>query len=221
MLSKTKYTVDPKLIQLALKSFETEDFRTTINQPTGNFFYDPWVIKPEYKGTVWELLLNAIEEPIGEARIISLNPKMSYQAHADIDDRFHLNLAGEESYLSDLESRTLHKLTTDGIWYLMNAGKVHTASNFGRIQRVQLVVRQNLKRGSLTKPVRVKLLSNIPSIDDSRFLFDSTVSPWLNLANKNGIIDNFSYSPTCVEFDVEETSISELTQTLGNNFRIE
>jgi hypothetical protein len=221
MLTKTNYTISQELLQEAVANLPTDEFRTTINKPTGNFFYDSWAVKPEYQDTVWSKLLLSINEPIGEARVIVLKPQMSYHIHADIDDRFHLNIQGEASYLIDLDSEKLHKLQTDGVWYLMDAGRKHTASNFGRFDRVQLVVRKNLQRGNLTSPKSIKIYSNISSVDDSRFIFDNTVSTWLNQANKKRIIDNFNPSPSCVSFDIEEQFVEELIKILGKSFRIE
>lgn len=221
MLIRTQYTVDPDLIKEAVSQLPSTDFRTSINKPTGNFFYDPWVIKDEFKNTVWARILDSIKEPVGEARVIILNPRMSYHAHADIDDRFHLNISNEMSYLIDLENNGLHKLETDNTWYYMDAGRLHTASNFGRFDRVQLVVRKNLFRAELSDAVTVTILSNIPTLDDSRFMFDNTVSTWLNRANKRRIIDNFEYTPTHVKFDIAKACLEELKAVLGNNFRIE
>lgn len=221
MLVKTNYTISQELLQDAIASLPNDEFHTTINEPTGDFFYDPWAVKSEYQATVWGELLAAIKEPVGEARVIVLKPQMSYHVHADIDDRFHLNVHSESSYLIDLDSEKLHKLQTDGVWYLMDAGRKHTASNFGRFDRVQLVVRKNLQRGNLNNPKSIKIYSNIPTVDDSRFIFDNTVSTWLNQANKKNLIDNFKPSPSCVSIDIEECFVQELAAILGNNFRIE
>lgn len=221
MLTKTNYTVDPFLIQEAIKSISLTNFKTTINEPTGNFFYDPWKVKTELMGSVWDHLLSTIKEPIGEARIIVLKPQMSYHAHADIDNRWHLNIQGEFSYLADLDFEKLHKLKTDRTWYLMDAGRLHTASNFGRFDRVQLVVRKNLIRSTLDNLVHVKLLSNIPTLDDSRFTFDNRISSFLNRADKAGQLNNFSHSPTCVEFDMDSTLIKDLEFVCGEDFKVQ
>lgn len=157
MLTKTHYTVDPKLFQEACNSLPTRDMKTTINQPTGSFFYDPWVIKDEYKGTVWETLYNSLPVSKGEARIIILDPAQCYQVHADIDDRYHLNILGESCYLIDLVRDQLHPLEQDGIWYDMDASFLHTATNFGRRARIQLVVRHLLKNNKLMDPIGVAL----------------------------------------------------------------
>jgi hypothetical protein len=221
MLTKTEYTVDPNWIQEALTQLPGPDFKTSINQPIGDFFYDPWVIKDEFKNTVWEKLINSINEPVGEARIIVLKPQMSYHIHSDIDDRFHLNLQGESCYLIDFSSSKLHKLETDSKWHYMDAGRLHTASNYGRIDRVQLVVRKILSRATLHNPKHIKLASNIPTTDDSRFIFDNTVSPWLNRASKRKIINNFKNNGLSVEFDIEADYFQELLSVLANNFRVE
>lgn len=221
MLTKTQYTVNQNLLQEAMNQLPNDEFKMTLNSPNGNFFYDPWEIKDEYKNTVWAELLSSLKEPIGEARIIILKSTQGYHSHADIDDRFHLNIIGESCYLIDLDNQKLHKLETDGCWQYMDAGRLHTAVNFGRTTRVQLVVRKLLNKSRLFEKVHVRLVSNLPRLDDSRFVFDNTISPWLNKANKRRIIDNFSYSPTHVEFDIEKQFVSELEKLADSNFRID
>ena len=50
MLTSTNYTVNIDLIQSARdQTPESWRGRITINRPTGNFFYDPWVIKEEFQ----------------------------------------------------------------------------------------------------------------------------------------------------------------------------
>jgi hypothetical protein len=214
MLTKTNYTIDRELVQEAGKSFSSDTMKTAINQPTGNFFYDPWILKEEYKGTVWETLYNSLPVDKGEARIIVLDPAKCYQTHADIDDRYHLNIQGEECFLIDLIREQMYKLEQDGIWYEMDAGQHHTATNFGRLFRIQLVVRKLLKRNTIKNPLTVTIISKLDSIDDSRFLFDNYVSPWLNSANKNSHISDFEYSATQVKFKTSESRLQELKKIL-------
>jgi hypothetical protein len=194
--------------------------KTTINQPKGDFFYDPWIIKDEYKGTVWETLYNSLPVTKGEARIIILDPNQCYQIHADIDDRYHLNILGEECYLIDLVRESMHPLSQDGIWYDMDASFLHTAANFGRRARVQLVVRKLLKQNKLTDPVEVMLSTTIANADDARFIFDSKLSPWFNEANKSGFINNFSYSTIGVKFNIEKDKLPSLKHMLPDEFKI-
>ena len=93
MIVNTNCTVSISLIKAAIDSFDTNDFKTSLNEPTGSFFYDPWVIKPQFKNTPWEQLLNSLNQTvIGEARIIKLDIEKCYTAHADIDDRWYLAL---------------------------------------------------------------------------------------------------------------------------------
>jgi hypothetical protein len=218
MLSKTNYTVDSKLFQRACNSLPSSDMKTTINQPTGNFFYDPWELKDEYKGTVWETLYDSLPVTKGEARIIVLKPNQCYQRHADIDDRYHLNIQGEECYLIDLVREQLHALQQDGIWYDMDAGMLHTATNFGRYTRVQLVVRKLLKKNKLTNPVSIALSTTISNTDDARFLFDNHLSPWFNEANKLGFINNFDYTAIGIKFDIEVDKLNYLKKILPSEF---
>ena len=119
MLTPTNYTVNPNLFQEACSQLPEEGMKTTINQSTGDFFYDPWILKDEYKGTVWETLYNSLPGAKGEARIIILDPGQAYTIHADIDDRYHLNILGDESFLIDLMREQMHRLNQDGVWYDM------------------------------------------------------------------------------------------------------
>lgn len=220
MLSKTNYTVDTSVFQEACNQLPSRDMKTTINRPTGNFFYDAWELKEEFKGTAWEILYNSLPVTKGEARIIILDPAHCYQTHADIDDRYHLNILGEACYLIDLVKEQMHGLEQDGVWYNMDAGLLHTATNFGRRARIQLVVRQLLKKNELLDPVEITLSSTVANTDDTRFIFDNTLSPWLNTANKLGYINNFSYSPTTVKFNLEKNKLDMFKNILPIEFNL-
>ena len=156
----------------------------------------------------------------GEARIIILDPGQAYQCHADIDDRYHLNLLSDESFLIDLMREQMYKLNQDGIWYDMDAGFLHTAANFGKRARVQLVVRKLLKKNKLTNPISIALTTTMTNVDHARYLFDNTVSIWLNEANKLGYIDNFSYSSPFVKLDIEQDKLDSLKHILPDEFRL-
>ena len=220
MLTLTNYTVNTSVFQEACIQLPNEGMKTTINQPTGNFFYDPWILKDEYKGTVWETLYNSLPVAKGEARIIILDPAHCYQTHADIDDRYHLNIQGEACYLMDLVREQMFRLDQDGIWYDMDAGLLHTATNFGRRARVQLVVRKLLKNNKLKNPIEVSLSTTIENTDDARFVFDNTLSPWLNEANKLGLINSFDHSPISIKFNIEQDKIDSFKRMLPPEFKI-
>ncbi len=212
-----------KIQEKSLNDFSLIDnlvkFKTTINQPTGNFFYDPWVIKEEFKDTIYEEVLRSLDIEIGEARFIILKPGSCYHSHCDIDDRFHLNIQGQYSYLIDLDNQKMHLTQPDGIWYNMDAGLRHVAANFGSIDRIQLVVRQLLKRNYLTNPITVNLCPE-STLEKSRFVFDDTISPWLNRATKQGIISNFKTDLHQVWFDAEEEVVSNLLTILPLGVKI-
>jgi len=218
MITKTNYSVSLNEINLALKNMPENDYKLVLNKPTGNFFYDSWELKDEFRGTIWETLLSSIKEPVGEARIIKLNPGSCYFSHADIDNRWHLSLSGNQSFLIDLENQKMHKLFSDGVWYIMDAGRCHTAANFGQVHRNQLVVRNLLKRNILKKSVTVEIIQDKISYD-FRYVFDNEISPWLNRLNISGKISNFNNCQQSVRFDVEEDLIEEL-KSLSNNFKI-
>jgi hypothetical protein len=220
MLTKLDYTVDRDTLQLAVNSLPDIEFRSTINQPTGDFFYDPWELKQEFVGTVWDRILKTLPFSIGEARLIKLNGGECYKSHSDIDDRYHLNIVGKYAYLINLEDHSIHPQSNDGNWYEMDASPRHSAANFGNVTRIQLVVRKLLKVNKLKKPITVKIEYTGKSIDTGRFIFDDVISKWLSHANKRGIIDNFKTNSVNVEFAVDTAYFDELKQTLPENFII-
>jgi hypothetical protein len=215
MITATSYVVD---IELLNDTNDLEIFllngRHSINEPSGRFFYDPWIIKQEYKNTRWEKLISVLPHPVGEARLIILKSATTYSAHADIDDRYHLNLQGEDSYLIDLENKKLHPLERDGVWYDMDAGYHHSAANFGRFDRIQLVVRKLLICNELIDPANVTIQVGDSSEDDSRFIFDRMVSPYLNQWNKCGFLSNFQYENKSIHFTLEKIALDKLSHII-------
>ena len=199
----------------------TDDFKYTINQPSGDFFYDPWKVKSEHKDTVWGKILNTLPLPIGEARIVVLKPGTCYQNHADIDDRYHLNIIGEQCYIIDFDNNHLTQIITDGNWYEMDAGRIHSAANFGRLDRIQIVVRKLLNKVELNDPVAIKLTSIGMLKEDTRYVFDQTVSNWLNYANKQRIIANFEFTHGKVFFNIERKQLDNLQNILIDKFRLD
>jgi hypothetical protein len=213
MIQETSYKVDKKIIDEIAKIDVVEKY--SFNQPTGDFFYDPWVIKPEYKGTAVEELLSTLPTSIGEARLITLKSGNCYYSHSDIDDRYHLNINGDCAALINLETKHLWFLTNDGVWYDMDAGPLHSATNFGQYDRKQIVVRKLLNKNVLENPLKI-IIS--PGGDNPRFVFDNTISPWLNRANKNRIISNFKTDGVTVSFNIEESYLSEFKKILPKKF---
>lgn len=220
MLKKTTFVVPDDVLITAQSSLPDIDFKLSINEPTSRFFYDPWRLRKEFLGTIWETLYRSLPTEIGEARIIKLDTMQSYTCHGDIDDRYHLNILGStKSYLVDLENDTMYKTITDGIWYDMDAGRLHSAVNFNDQARYQLVVRQLLKDNLLQNPVTIKIIPNCERYDH-RFVFDQYVSPWLNRANKRGIVNNFSSTDNDCQFNLEQMYLSELKSMLPTQFSI-
>lgn len=189
-----------------------------LTQQTGDFFYDPWELKQEYKDTVWEEIWCSLPGDTGQARIIVLESPSCYTQHADIDDRYHLNLFGDESYLIDLENTQMYKLVQDSIWYEMDAGRLHSAINIGEHMRMQLVVRKLLKQNVLTNPTEVTISA---AGNNPRYHFDNKLSPWLNRANKRGIINSFQRDGGTVYFNIEHNYIFELQNIMPEEFIFE
>ena len=217
MLQKIPYTVSSSLIDEVKLHLPSADTKISLNEPTGNFFYDPWSIKPEYKGTIWETLLNTLPISYGEARIMVLTHGTTYMSHTDIDDRFHLNLKGQYSYLIDLDSDQMFPTVLDCQWYEMDTGRRHVAANFGSHERVQLVVRKLLHNGNLTQYKQVTIK---PICVNPRFEFDDIVSPWLNKANKKEKMSDFKILDDGVSFNLNISAIEELEFIPTNKFKV-
>jgi len=218
MLTKTSFKTTLDSLEIAKNNLPSDEFRLTINRPTGDFFYDPWVIKDEYKNTVWEEILNTLGIVPGEARIILLEAGKCYQSHSDIDDRYHLNISGDDSYIIDLYRKMLFDLTPDGYWYYMDAGRKHSAANFGRGTRAQLVVRCLLLNGRNCEFVPVTIESTLNDKEQSRYKFDTCISPELNKQNKYQSIRNFSVKDNVVSFEINVKSLDALRGVIPEGF---
>jgi len=220
MFTLTHYNVDPELVKVAAQSLPNFDFRLSFNEPTGSFFYDPWKIKTEFKDTVWEKLLSAIPEPIGEARIIKLEPGTGYRSHSDIDDRWHLSIVAERSYIVDLDNEKMYPQTVDNIWHFFDASGRHSAVNFGNKPRIQIVVRKLLSRGTaITDPVTVSITLKTV-VDDRRYIFDDLVSPWLNKYSKKNLVDNFQYRDLEAKFITDRSLVENLADSISSHFNL-
>ena len=219
MLKQTQYTVSDEMLTRAATTPLISDFKNTINAPTGRFFYDKWELLPEYKGTVWEEIMNTLPVECGEARLIRLAPGACYNSHADIDDRYHLNITGNYCYLVNIDTAKMYKLIKDGIWYDFNAGPRHSAVNFGDVHRIQLVIRKLLHTNALQDPVKITITVESMPLDDARYIFDDSISLWLNAAVKRGVLMDFNYSPDgTVRFNVERECVQEVVNILPNGF---
>jgi hypothetical protein len=214
MIQYINIDVENNLMNIARDQLPSVDFKLSINQPTGNFFYDPWIIKEEFKSTVWEKILKTLPFNVGEARLIKLEKGKCYSAHADIDDRWHINIISGNSYLIDLENKEMHSLLPNK-WYTMNAGLIHSAVNFGGEDRIQLVVRHLLVNSTLNFPTRIELEFD-KSVPNWRYVFDHIYSPVLNRLNKENKLAEFKLLESSVVFCTE----SDVVLPENNLFKI-
>lgn len=219
MITATDYAISSDILQEAIKSIPHIDFKLPLNETTEDFFYTPWQIKKEYKGTVWDKVLQGLPELQGEARLIKLDPGTCYYAHADIDDRWHLSLQAEHAFLIDIKQQQMYELNVDGKWYNFDATDIHSAANFGNIPRVQLVVRKLLEKNNISDPVNVEIVLK-EYRHDFRYVFDHTVSPWLNSANKKGWLTDFKRTDNTVKFAVTEQQLNSLYSILPEGFQL-
>ena len=208
MLQKLDTKTDSKILFDLVKHLP--EGKNVLNQPTGNFFYDAWEVLPEYKGTAIEDLLKQLPDH-GEARVIVMKPGESYSAHADIDDRYHVTLDAEQSFLHDIENEVMFPTQADDCVYLMNAGLLHSASNYGYKNRYQLVIRKRLKNNKEIYDPRQVLMTVKNPVYNMRYLFDSSFSRMLNRFVKEGKVNNFArINETTVKFLCENDSITEI-----------
>lgn len=119
-------------------SFES---RLCLNQPTGDFFSDPWIVKEKFKNTPLGNILNGVDR-VGEARLIKLQSAETYTAHADPDDRYHLPIiTNPYAFIIDVENLKMYHLPADGKIWMMDTSLIHVASNYGGRERIHLNIR--------------------------------------------------------------------------------
>ena len=220
MLELTNYSITADQIEQATNTVPQFESKLTLNKPTGSFFTEPWTINTEFKGTIWEQILDSIKEDKGEARLIRLTPGECYLSHADVDDRWHLSLTGKYSYLIDLDHNQMFQSDQLGCWYSMDAGLRHTAVNFGPIDRLQVVVRKLLPTTPIDDPKDIRIKLKMPN-PDYRFVFDDIVSPWMNRAFKADVARNFVVNDLDISLTVKESIIPELANLTKEHFIIE
>lgn len=220
MITKQLWQCPTGLIEQALKEHPVTSEAIVLNEPTGDFFYDKWKIKDLYKDTIWEQVLDSLPMSIGQARIIKLGSGESYMAHADIDNRWHLNLTGEQAYLIDLDNRVMHECTRDNRWAYMDASRIHAATNYGSIPRLQLVVREPLRNSR--QPIDLVSISIEPAYEqhDFRYKFDKIFSPFLNHANQKYKLADFAHTTFSLTFKLERELLEEFKQLITPEFKV-
>jgi len=216
-----EFSADQLLSELKHCHLEQDQFdamwKCDINQPTDSFYYDAWQLKPEYSTPAVQSLFAQLP-PVGQAKIVSIPPSTSYHVHADIEDRYHITLQGQHSYLIDLAHHKMYSTQVDNQCYHMDTARIHTAVNFGYQPRIQLVIRHLLHRPLLSDPVHVHLHPvTLDEPHNQRQLFDQHILTWLNLAHKQHIIDNFNPMGEDVElqFDLARNHVPQLQQQIA------
>jgi len=219
MITKQIWTCPEGLIEQALKEQPITE-SVVLNEPTGDFFYDRWQIKDLYKNTLWQQVLDSMPMSIGQARIIKMEPGESYMAHADIDNRWHLNLTGEQAYLIDLDEKIMYACERDNRWAYMDASRIHAATNYGSVPRLQLVVREPLRTSRV--PVDLVSISIEPAYEqhDFRYKFDKIFSPFLNRANWGHKLANFAHTTSAVSFKLERELLEKFEKLVTPEFKV-
>lgn len=151
-----KFPIQPIIDQVnALGNFGK---RLDLNQISGKFFNDPWLIKDQFKDTPLGNVLDSLGQ-IGQARLLCLDSAESYTAHSDPDDRIHLAvITNPYSFLVDVDDKKLYHLPADGSLWHMNTGKTHVAANWGGRSRIHLNIRVLLPKFDSNKSgMRIKV----------------------------------------------------------------
>lgn len=224
MITDLDITVDlqPLLADLTKAQWDSKN-RCCLNTPKGNWLFDDYEILPQWQGSSFDNFLTNLPFRVGEARLMKLTPGTCYPCHSDLDDRYHLNLtSNDQCYLIDLESHKMHPVKSDGKVYYMNANLLHTAVNFGDVDRVQLVIRKPFERISdqgMTE-VSIKFLD---SKFNFRYQFDQKMSPIIGMLAKEKNLSWFEpISETQMNIKTTRQGIDLLLKTFNDcNFKYE
>ena len=219
LLSSSDYKVSEEVLH-KLKSVVPSENKI-LSEPTGNFYYDPWIISPSIKNTVYHEVLESLPVKHGQARIFLRPSGTCYNIHGDMENRWHFNLTGEQCYLIDLESFEMFPTVLDGKWYYLDTSILHSTANFGFVPRFQVVIRDLLIHGNIVNPVNITLKGKI--LNDKLFMekFHKFYVCYLNKKNKEGHLDNYQPTPTAIHFTIEEQYVSEIESICPNEFIIE
>jgi hypothetical protein len=92
--------------------------------------------------------------------------------------------------------------------------------NFGSVPRLQLVVREPLRKTRQSiNLISVSITQAVPA-PDNHFKFDNIFSPWLNKINEQYKMTDFSPSPALVTFKMEAELKEELESIRTSDFII-
>lgn len=187
--------------------------RCCLNKPKGNWLFDDYEILPEWKESAFDRFLSSLPFRVGEARLMKLTPGTCYPCHSDLDDRYHLNLtSNEQCYLIDLESHKMYPVRADSKVYHMNANLLHTAVNFGDVDRIQLVIRKPLERISNEGMIH-KLIEFVDPDFNFRYKFDQTISPFIGKLSKEKKIAWFEpISDTKMTIKITQEGLDQLLE---------
>ncbi len=217
MLTDLNIEVDlENLIKDLDKAVWDQKNRCSLNKPTGNWLFDDYVILPQWKDSAFDQLLSNLPFRVGEARLMKLTPGTCYPCHSDLDDRYHLNLiSNDQCYLINLETQTMYPVKADGKIYYMNANLLHTATNFGDTDRIQLVIRKPFDRIPDEGMIEMTVKFVNPKFN-FRYEFDQQVSPLLGKLAKEKELSWFEpTSETNMIVKTTQEGINELLETFN------
>jgi hypothetical protein len=102
----------------------------------------------------------------------------------------------------------------------MDASRIHAATNYGSIPRLQLVVREPLRRSR--QPVDLVSISMEAAYEqhDFRYKFDKIFSPFLNRANQKYKLADFAHTTFSLTFKLERELLEEFKQLVTPEFKV-
>lgn len=222
MITRTNIHVDVTLKEIidALNNLPKNDYRYILNEPSNHYMHDDWKIKKEFKNSLWDRILATLPYKIGQARIIVMQPGQCYQSHADIDNRWHLNLTGEDCFFADLDNFKMFKIEQDWYWYDFDASPRHTAVNCGRFARAQLVVRKPIVKNKIVDPVRLEIKSLLDD-DNTRYQGENKITPWFNKALLKGVASDIDTPDAgTIHVTLERNILSEFYNLIPQGFTV-
>jgi hypothetical protein len=102
----------------------------------------------------------------------------------------------------------------------MDASRIHAATNYGSIPRLQLVVREPLRKSR--QPINLVSISIEAAYEqhDFRYKFDKVFSPFLNKANQQYKLSDFAHTTFSLTFKLENELLEEFKKLITPEFKV-
>jgi len=114
----------------------------------------------------------------------------------------------------------MYECYRDNQWYYLDASRIHSAVNYGPVDRLQLVVREPLRAFPITVD-HVNVTIKLSVLRESyRYKFDNVISPWLNRTNFNFGMRDFKWSDESASFKLIKKLVPELEALITDEYSL-